>query len=140
MQQLHLAPLEKAIDSLKEAIEFSHSELAKQDTRLFRQFRNSVIQCFEFTYELCWKMLKRQLQLDAPNSSRIDELNFNDMIREGAVRGLIHDPIAWMQFRKERNATSHTYNENMAQEVYQTAVIFIAHAEQLLLSLKEKQK
>lgn len=50
--RLELTPLEKAVQQLKDAIAFSCSELAKRDHKLFVQFRNSVIQCFEFTYEL----------------------------------------------------------------------------------------
>ena len=135
---LQLESLEKAIASLQEAIEFSCSKMAKEDNRLFRQFRNSVIQCFEFTYELSWKMLKRRLELDAPTPSNIDELNYNDLMREAAVRGLIQDPVLWMEYRKERNITSHAYNERMAQEVYEAAMKFFKDASELLKVLQEK--
>lgn len=138
--ELHLGPLEKAINSFKEAIEFSHSDLSKQDNRLFRQFRNSVIQCFEFSYELCWKMLKRRLQIDMPSPSNLDELSFNDMMREAAKRGFISDPLVWMEYRKERNLTSHAYDEKMAQEVYETALAFIHDAEHLLQNLQRKNR
>lgn len=91
--KLKLDALEKAVGRLNEAIDYSHSDMAKNDNGLFQQFRNSVIQCFKFTYELCWKMLKRQLELDAPTPAVIDELNFNDMMREAAVRGIIQNPV-----------------------------------------------
>ena len=135
---LKLNSLKQAVDQLQEAIEFSYSELAKNNDRLFKQFRNSVIQCFEFTYELCWKMLKRQLMLDAPTPVGIDELSFNDMMREAAIRGLVDDPVQWMRYRKERNVTSNAYDEKMAQEVYNIALIFLKDAEKLLKKLQEK--
>lgn len=135
---LKLTSLIKATDSLREAIDFSLSDMAKNDVRLYRQFRNSVIQCFEFTYELSWKMLKRQLAIDAATPTAIDELSFNDMIREAAVRGFISDPVQWMRYRKERNVTSHAYDEKMAQEVYEIAVIFLPDAIELLQKLQTK--
>lgn len=135
---LNLHSLEKATAQLKEAIEYSHSVMAQQDQGLFKQFRNSVIQCFEFTYELSWRMLKRQLALDAPTPTKIDELSFNELIREAAIRGLIQNPTRWMQYRKERNITSHTYDETMAQEVYLIALQFVHDAENLLKKLQEK--
>lgn len=138
--QLDLTSLEKAISQLKEAINFAHTDMAKQNIALFQQFRNSVIQCFEFTYELCWKMLKRRLELDSPTPAVIDEFSFNDLIREGAVRGYVDKPAHWIRYRKERNVTSHVYNERMAQEVYETAILFFKDAEKLLKTLLERNE
>ena len=134
---LQLTSLEKAVSQLKESIQFAHSDMAK-DLRIFQQFRNSVIQCFEFTYELCWKMLKRRLELDSPTPALVDEFSFNDLMREAAIRGYLADPGRWMQYRKKRNITSHVYDENMAQDVYQTALEFALDAEQLLQTLQKK--
>src|SRR5437870_5279548 len=128
---LKLTPLEQALARLGEAIEFANSDMARKDKRLFQQFRNSVKQCFEFTYELCWLTLKRQLEKDSLTSTAIDELNYNYMMREAAVRGLVADPLVWMDYRKQRNITSHAYNEKMAQEVYETALKFYKDAEKL---------
>ncbi|MBV8802738.1 MAG: nucleotidyltransferase substrate binding protein [Gammaproteobacteria bacterium] len=135
---LNLASLKKTISCLNEAIEFSHSDMAKQNEKIFEQFRNSVIQCFEFTYELSWKMLKRRLELDSPTPAAIDELSFNDMIREAAVRGYINEPVQWIKYRKERNITSHAYDEKLAQEIYKTAIHFLKDAQQLFLNLDRK--
>jgi nucleotidyltransferase substrate binding protein (TIGR01987 family) len=138
--KLKLTSLKKAISRLREAIEFSLSDMAEQNEKLFEQFRNSVIQCFEFTYELSWKMLKRQLELDVPTPSVIDELSYNDMIREAAVRGYIDEPVQWIKYRKERNVTSHAYDEKLAQEIYKTAIQFLKDAEQLFLNLDKKNE
>ncbi|MDQ6957813.1 MAG: nucleotidyltransferase substrate binding protein [Mariprofundaceae bacterium] len=85
-QSLDLSSLQKAMDSLASAID--RTEREKSDDML----RDSVIQRFEYTYELCWKMLKRRLKLDAPSPEAIDEMSFREMIRKGAERGLIDDP------------------------------------------------
>lgn len=69
----------------------------------------------------------------------IDELSYNDLIREGAVRG-INDPVVWMDYRKQRNITSHAYEEKMAQEVYETVLKFFKDAEDLLRKLQARNQ
>jgi nucleotidyltransferase substrate binding protein (TIGR01987 family) len=131
-QSLDLTPLQKAMDSLASAIE--RTEREQPDDML----RDSVIQRFEYTYELCWKMLKRRLKLDVPSPEAIDEMSFREMIREGAERGLIDDPLAWFNYREKRNLTSHIYDEEIAQDVYQSALAFLTDAKNLLAALKKR--
>ncbi|KTC66282.1 nucleotidyltransferase substrate binding protein (plasmid) [Legionella adelaidensis] len=133
---LNLRPLQSAVTQLQEAIDFSNSDLAKKDSKLFNQFRNSVIQCFEFSYELCWRMIKRQLELDLPTPSEVDQLNFNDMMRTAAERGYVENPVVWMRYRKLRNVTFHAYDEKLAQEVYEVAILFLHDAKELLRTLQ----
>lgn len=135
-----LTSLEQALGHFAEAIEFANSDIARKDKRLFKQFRYSVILCFEFTYGLCWRTLKKQLEEDSPTSTIINELNYNDMMREAAIRGLVADPVIWMDYRKQRNNTSHVYNAKLAQEVYETALNFYKDAERLLNVLLERNR
>ena len=136
--KLHLGALEKAVTSMQEALEFSHSDMALSDPRLFRQFRNSVIQCFEFTYEICWKMIERRLKLELPTPIENAKLGFNDLLRDAAQYGLIDAPRVWMEYRRARNITSHTYSDVLAQEVYKIATDFFVDAQKLLKILQEK--
>jgi len=131
-QSIDLTPLQKAMDSLASAIE--RTEREQPDDML----RDSVIQRFEYTYELCWKMLKRRLKLDAPSPEAIDEMSFREMIREGAARGLIDDPLAWFNYREKRNLTSHTYDEKVALDVYQAALAFLLDAKNLFSALQKR--
>ncbi len=131
-QSLDLTPLQKALDSLAFAI--NRTEREKTDDML----RDSVIQRFEYTYELCWKMLKRRLELDVPSPEAIDAMSFRDMIRAGAERGLIDDPLLWFNYREKRNLTSHTYDEEVAQNVYRTALAFLTDARSLLAALQKR--
>ena len=59
---LDFSSLATAIGQLENSIAFAESDMAQSNDDLFEQLRNSVIQCFEFTYELSWKMLKRYLE------------------------------------------------------------------------------
>ncbi len=129
---LDLTSLEKALFSLEQAITRSQREPAD------REVRDSVIQRFEYSYELSWKMLKRQLEIDSPSPVSIDAMSFKEMIREAAERGLVDNPTAWFEYRHQRNLTSHTYNEAKAQQVYETAVMFIQDAKNLLHHLKQR--
>lgn len=138
--KLNLDSLEKAIARLKEALEFSHSEMSQQNQRLFQQFRNSVIQCFEFTYEISFKMIEKKLKSELPTPIENSKIGFNDLIRDAAQYGLIDDPKSWMEYRRARNVTSHTYNDVLAQEVYDVAINFLNSAEKLLLKLKERNQ
>lgn len=131
-QSLDLTSLQKALDSLASAIE--RTEREQSDDML----RDSVIQRFEYTYELCWKMLKRRLKLDAPSPETIDEMSFREMIREGAERGLIDDPVAWFHYREKRNLSSHTYDEDIARDVYQAARAFLPDAKNLFSKLQKR--
>ena len=56
MKKLDLTSLEKALTSLQKAIERYGREPEDEEVR------DSVIQRFETIYELCWKMLSKELQ------------------------------------------------------------------------------
>ncbi len=132
MTRLILDSLERAIDQLERAI--TRAEKDKKD----EEIRDAVIQRFEYTYELAWKMLKRQLEMDSPNPSTIDSLSFKELIREGAERSLIKKVEPWFNYREARNITSHTYEEKNATRVYLVALIFLPDAQELLLELKKR--
>ncbi|MBI5529847.1 MAG: nucleotidyltransferase substrate binding protein [Deltaproteobacteria bacterium] len=136
--KLDLSSLVSALSQLDESLGYSRSETARSDPKLFRQFRNSVVQCYEFTYELCWKMLKRRLELDAPSAGSVDGLSFRDLFRLGAEHGLVEDPIRWFEYREHRNETSHVYDEAKAERVYETAAAFLDDAQRLLHELERR--
>lgn len=75
--------------------------------------RDSVIQRFTFCWELAWKTLNIWL-----NYLGVDVQNPRDTFREAYNAGLIADGNLWSDMQKMRNLTSHTYNEQLAEEVY----------------------
>lgn len=102
------------------------------------EIRDAVIQRFEYTYELSWKMLKRQLEQELATPSDADKMSFKELIREGAERGLVEDVGSWLIYRQQRNITSHTYNEKKALSVYNTAFDFFEDAKKLLTILENR--
>ncbi len=130
--KLILDSLERAIASLERAIIRAEANPTDEEVR------DAVIQRFEYTYELAWKMLKRRLEGDSPGGTLIDSLSFKDLIREGAEKGLIKEVQPWFGYREARNITSHTYEEKNAKQVYSVALKFLPDAKTLLLELKKR--
>lgn len=97
-----------------------------------------VIQNFEFVYEQCIKMLRREMERDAASPSEVDFANFRDLVRSAAERGLIADVEAWFRYRQMRNITSHTYNQEKARKVYLGALEFVVDAAALLARLEAR--
>jgi nucleotidyltransferase substrate binding protein (TIGR01987 family) len=90
------------------------SRLEEACAQPFSSFiRDAVIQRFEFCWELAWKTLKLRLE-----QLGVEALNPRDTYREALNKGLIHDGNAWSEAHKKRNLTTHTYDEALAQQVY----------------------
>ncbi|HET7294938.1 MAG TPA: HI0074 family nucleotidyltransferase substrate-binding subunit [Vicinamibacteria bacterium] len=74
--------------------------------------RDSAIQRFEFCYELTWKGLKQ-----ACDASGTPVFSPRDAFRTAFRLGLIKDDPRWMQMVEDRNRTTHTYNERLADAI-----------------------
>lgn len=127
---LDFSSFEKALSSLQRVLQRSSAVPGDDD------IRDACIQRFEYTYELAFKMLKRQLEQELPSSEELDHLPFKEVIRVGAERGLIAVPQRWFDYRDKRNITSHTYDEAKAREVYAVLADFAADAADLLTRLQ----
>ena len=75
--------------------------------------RDSVIQRFEYTYEIAWKMMKRWLEANL-SASEVDGIVRRELFRIAAQQQLIQDPLEWFQYHQARNMTSHIYDEATA--------------------------
>lgn len=94
------------------------SQLAKACAQPKDEFiRDSVIQRFEFCHELSWKMLKLKLAYESITANTPREV-----FQEALQANLIKDGNAWTDMQKMRNLTSHTYDESLAETVYQYIV------------------
>ena len=130
--QLDFSSLQKGLQSLKRAMDRAQ-EQPSDDV-----LRDAVIQRYEYSYELTWKMLKRQLEQEVPDPSEMDRLSFKDLLREAVERGFPVKFDNWVVYRAMRNITSQTYDESKAEEVYQVATEFYDEALALLISLEER--
>ena len=136
---LDLTPLGHAIAQLEKSLAYANSPAALADSGLREQMRNSVIQCFEFTYELSWKMLKRYLEATEASPSEIDVSTFQSLIRLGNERALLRsDWRQWKTYRQARTDSSHTYDASKAEAVFAVAPDFLQEARALLKELTRR--
>lgn len=135
---LDLSSLRKAVDSLNRAVNVaSHMINGTVDTDQEDVIRAGVIQNFEFTYELCWKFMKRWLEINVSGET-VDGLTRKELFRIAAEHRLIADVEAWFSYHKARNETAHTYDKKKADDVYESAIRFLREARDLLNVLEEK--
>ena len=136
---LDYTPLGNAIAQLEKSLTYANSSAAMADPGLREQLRNSVIQCFEFTYELSWKMLKRYLEETEANPAEIDISTFQNLIRLGNERALLRsDWRQWKTYRQARTDSSHTYDAAKAEAVFAVASGFLVEARSLFDELTRR--
>lgn len=76
-------------------------------------YLDATIQRFEFTFELAWKLMKAVLEYEG-----IEAISPRSSIREAWKQHLIGDAEKWLDMQVKRNLSSHTYNEETAQDIY----------------------
>jgi len=135
---LDLSSLKKAVASLDKALKVAADDRLddmpedQQDV-----IKAGVIQSFEFTYELCWKFMKRWLE-ENMGAAYVDGVTRRELFRLSAESKLIADVDQWMEYHDARNETSHTYDHDAADEIFQVAKTFFPDAERLSQALEEK--
>lgn len=94
------ANYEKALRQLSEAVE-------KFGGNPLDIIKEGIIQRFEFTHELAWKVMKDYLEYEGfqnINGSR-------SATREAFQKNIIKEGEMWMHMIESRNKTVHTYDE-----------------------------
>jgi len=136
---LELNSLIKAVDSLQRTVNVacSREKMNALEDDQKKAIRAGVIQNFEFTYELCWKFLKRWLDNNL-GSAHVDGVARRELFRLGAEHRFIEDVDAWMVYHDARNETSHTYDDAKADEVFEIAKKFLPDAKKFLGALEKK--
>ena len=97
-------------------------------------FRMALIQSFEIILELSWKTLKDYLENEGfiVNTPK-------QVIRQAYQAEVIRHGEKWMEALKQRNLTSHTYNEDTAKDVLNfVAAQFYGIARELYFDLKKE--
>ncbi|MBQ8385646.1 MAG: nucleotidyltransferase substrate binding protein [Spirochaetaceae bacterium] len=103
----------KALAVFTEAVELARSR------PLSPLEKQGLVQSFEFTQELSWKVLKDFLEYQGAATGI---LGSKDAIPRGFAAGLISDGDTWMDMIASRNLASHTYNQETADEILQKCV------------------
>ena len=96
-----------------------------------------VVLHFEFTYELCWKFIKRWLETNV-SAGVADGVTRRELFRLAAENRLLGDVEQWMRYHEARNLTSHIDQPAIAERVYNTAHEFARDAAGLLAALEAR--
>jgi nucleotidyltransferase substrate binding protein (TIGR01987 family) len=136
---LDLTSLRRRIESLERAIYYANSrmndnELTSGENEMIRA---AIAQNFEFTYELCWKFMKRWLENNLTPGS-MDGISRKELFRNAVEQKLIQDFSAWVVYHELRNTASHTYNPEVAEEIFEAATGFYADARAFLEVIEGK--
>ncbi len=119
-----LANYEKALGQLTKFIDKGElNELEEQ----------GLIQAFEFTHELAWKVMKDYFEYQGNTSIT----GSRDATREAFQVGLLLDGDTWMEMIASRNMSSHTYNLETAEEIREK---ILNHYYSLFVAFKGKMQ
>jgi nucleotidyltransferase substrate binding protein (TIGR01987 family) len=132
-EKLDLTALKKAVLSLEKALKEYEKDVSNEFVR------DSCIQRFEYCYDLSSKMIKRHLKAISENPGEIDQMSFQNIIREAFTKGILKNSWdKWSDYREERNSTSHGYDEALALLIvsqlntpYQEFVFLISRLEEI---------
>jgi nucleotidyltransferase substrate binding protein (TIGR01987 family) len=103
---------QKALGRLTEAVELSRQ---RSLTDLEQQ---GLVQAFEFTHELAWNCLKDFLE----SRGTTNLFGSKDATREAFAKGLIESGEAWMAMIRDRNRSTHTYNEETVKAIVEAII------------------
>ena len=101
-----------ALEELTEAVELYR---ARPLSKLEKQ---GLVKAFEFTHELAWNVMKDYFEYQGKTSI----MGSRDATREAFNRGMIDDGENWMKMIQSRNLSSHTYNQEIADEIVEDTI------------------
>lgn len=81
----------------------------------------ATIHCFEFTIELFWKALKKKLLDDYG----VDVQGPKPVLQQAYAMKLINNEKKWLDMMTDRNLTSHTYKEALANQIYHNIKTYV---------------
>jgi nucleotidyltransferase substrate binding protein (TIGR01987 family) len=104
----------KSVDLLFSALT-RLNEILLRDAMKDTDLIDGTIQRFEFSIELFWKALKKKLLYD----HGLDLQSPKAVLQQAYINQLILNENMWLDMLEDRNLTSHTYNQELALEIYQ---------------------
>ena len=117
-----IASLEQALITFKDAFLQNPSQLEM----------DGAIQRFEYCFDLSWKALKQYLE----NTGLTDLNSPRSVFAAGYAEGLIDDELIWTVIIQKRNLSVHTYNQRLAQSLFNELPLYYEAMYKLLANLK----
>ena len=113
----------KALNKLSEAVSYINTnfddEVKSEENNILDEIvKEGLIQRFKYTHELAWNVMKDYLIYQGNPSVG----GSRDATREAFQLNLLSDGHVWMDMISSRNLTSHTYNKETIDEIYNKIV------------------
>jgi nucleotidyltransferase substrate binding protein (TIGR01987 family) len=98
--QQRFANFQRAFLLLRDAMDSNLPELSQLE-------KEGIIQRFEYTFELAWKVLKDKIENDG---LILDQVSPKAVIKQAFAAKYIDSPETWLRMIGDRNLMSHTYD------------------------------
>ncbi len=115
--------------SFIKAIENLRTVLMETETQIVR---DAAIKRYELCYELAWKSVQEALRAEGLEICKSPKSCFKQAFQQG----WIEDEEICAEMIQNRNLTTHTYNEELAQNIYNNLKKYLSLFEFLLAQLK----
>ena len=109
-----MSKFETKFNNFKKELASLKIAVADYDKTNLLSVRDGTIQRFEYTAELSWKTIREYLieqgviNINTPKS----------VMKEAFYASIIDDDAGWISILNDRNSTSHIYDENEADEIF----------------------
>lgn len=122
----------KAFSQLNEGV------LLSEQRALSNLEKQGLIQAFEYTHELAWKIMKNFLEYRGVTEQIYGS---RDATRQAFSYNIIENGDTWMHMIKSRNLTSHTYDEDTVEEIIDLILgSYILEFEAFYIKFEELEK
>jgi nucleotidyltransferase substrate binding protein (TIGR01987 family) len=110
--------LEEAVARIDKDYPLDQEGNINEDNFLDDIIKEGLIQCFEYTQALAWKVMKDYLK----DVGEVKAIGSKVATREARTADWIAEGEIWMEMISSRNQTSHTYNEDIGNDIFNKAI------------------
>ena len=121
---LNIDSLKDAVTAFEKSINAYNANALSMDEDVRDTMRSGVIKNFETAYDMCWKYMKKWLEINT-GPDIVEYVSRKEFYRIAWENGLIPNVRDWWGFHDLRNRATRIYNETVAEEVFNAVVKFI---------------
>ncbi len=120
-----MTKIESVLIDYKKSVEGLAEALDQEKTAFMR---DSAIKRFELCFDLSWKLLKSFLEEEKAVICRSPK----DCFKEAYHHNIMSYKDEWIRMTDRRNVAVHTYNEELAEDIYKKLPDFLKLFQELL--------
>lgn len=129
----------RSVETMQSALKLM--EGAEPDSVLYDVYRSAVIKNFELSLETAGQLMRRALRRYYAHARQVDRMTFQQVFREAARHGVLHPSSVsrWLQYRQNRNLTTHDYGELFAEQTLPLMSAFVNDAHTLAAAIDRRK-